>query len=206
MTRTWTLLTAAALWAWPIAVHAHHGMGGRAPTAFDEGLFSGLAHPVINLHHFTFIAALGIFTAAAQLPRLKPIWFVLGTVAGCYVFASAGPLPHSGLLIAASLAVVGLALLLDRRALGWAVTPMFVLGGLLHGSAYAESIVGSDASSLHGYLLGFAVIQSVIAVSVAWGAYAVWRGDALYQNARLAGGITLGICLGTLWQSSVMAL
>jgi len=81
---------------------------------------------------------------------------------------------------------------------------MFLSGGLLHGSAYAESIIGSDATSLNGYLLGFALVQSVLAVSVAWGAYAIWCGDRLYHNARLAGGITLGIGLGTLWQSSLM--
>lgn len=36
--------------------------------------------------------------------------------------------------------------------------------------AYAETIIGSDATSLNGYLLGFALVQSVLAVSVAWGA------------------------------------
>lgn len=205
MTRSKTLFISAAAWLLPMAAYAHHGMGGRTPTAFDEGLLSGLAHPIINVHHFAFIIALGIFTAAAQLPRLKPIWFVLGTVAGCYLFTALGPLPHSGALIAASLAVVGFALLLDRHVHGWLVTPMFFVGGLLHGSAYAESIIGGDASSLNGYLLGFAFIQSVLAVSVAWIAYAVWCGDKLYQNARLAGGITLGIGLGTLWQSGLMA-
>lgn len=97
-------------------------------------------------------------------------------------------------------------MLLNRRALGWAVTPMFVVAGLLHGSAYAESIIGSDASSLHGYLLGFAVIQSVVAVSVAWGAYAIWCGDKLYHNARLAGGVTVGVAIGMLWQSGLVSL
>jgi urease accessory protein len=91
-----------------------------------------------------------------------------------------------------------------RRIVLPQTAPMFLSGGLLHGSAYAESIIGSDATSLNGYLLGFALVQSVLAVSVAWGAYAIWCGDRLYHNARLAGGITLGIGLGTLWQSSLM--
>ena len=206
MKRNWTLAIAAALWSLPIAAFAHHGMGGRAPTAFDEGLLSGLAHPVINIHHFAFVVALGIFTAAAQLPRLMPVWFVLGTLGGCYLFALVGPLPLSGLMVALSLVAVGAALVIDRRVMGWLVAMLFVAGGVLHGSAYAESIIGSDMSSLHGYLIGFAIIQSLIAISVAWAAYAIWCGDRLYLNARVAGGIALGIGVGGLFQGGALPM
>lgn len=178
--------------------YAHHAMGGRLPSRFDEGLFSGLAHPIINLQHFSFVVAVGVLAAAAQGSRLLPVWFVFGTAAGCFVMSQMAPLAQSAVFVPASLLVIGAALIWKRRLAPLVVVTAFLVGGLLHGSAYAEAIVGGDGDSLLGYLLGFTVIESAIAISVTTLSYRIWSGDQLYTSARLAGGIVLGIGLGTL--------
>jgi urease accessory protein len=58
-------------------VFAHHMMGGRTPATFMEGLLSGLAHPVIGLDHFAFLAAIGIAVGAFGLNLLLPVAFVV---------------------------------------------------------------------------------------------------------------------------------
>lgn len=183
---------------------AHHAMGGRLPSRFDEGLFSGLAHPIINLQHFSFIVAVGVLAAAAQGSRLLPAWFVVGTAAGCYLVSQQAPLSQSALFIPISLLVIGAALAWKKRLPSALVVTAFFAGGLLHGSAYAEAIVGGDGESLLGYLLGFTVIQSIVAISVTALSYRLWSGDRLYSSARLLGGIVLGIGLGTLAEQSAL--
>src|SRR5687767_9228150 len=91
---------------------AHHAMAGAIPTAFDTGLLSGLAHPVINFDHFAFIVAVGVLTAVAQGSWLLPIWFVGGTVAGCLFAVNLMQLPLTEWFVPASVAVLGVAMAL----------------------------------------------------------------------------------------------
>lgn len=182
---------------------AHHALGGSVPISFQAGLMSGLAHPIINFDHFAFVVAIGIFTAVAQGSALLPVLFVLGTVAGCLACAQGLQVPNVTMLVPVSVAIAGASLALGRNRIGWMDLGLLSLAGLLHGLAYAQSIVGGQNNSLVGYLIGFAVVQSLIALAAMWSAYAFWCGDRLYANARVAGGVIAGIGLTLLAQSGL---
>lgn len=197
---------AAALWLVTYPAFAHHALGGQAPITFSTGFLSGLAHPVINLDHFAFVIAVGVLTAVAQGSLLLPIWFVGGTVAGCIAAAYGYSVPFTYSFVAASVAVVGALLAIARPRLGPTGIALFVGAGILHGSAYADSIIGTGINSLFGYLLGFAIVQAAVAVAAAWAAYALWCGDRLYANARIVGGVVAGVGLTVLVQTGVAAV
>jgi urease accessory protein len=185
---------------------AHHAMGGQIPTGFPMGLMSGLAHPVINLDHLAFIVAIGILTAVTQSSILLPVWFVAGTVGGCALLINGLQLPYVQWLVPASVLVLGGFMVIGRQRRSRLAPPLFLLAGLLHGISYAQSILGSEPTSMQGYLLGFAVIQTIIAWSAMCAAYLLWGGDKLETNGRVAGGVVAGIGLSILFQSGMSLL
>jgi len=182
---------------------AHHALGGAVPLSFEAGFVSGLAHPIINFDHFAFVVAVGVFTAVAQGSVLLPVLFVLGTVAGCIASTQGLQVPNVTLLIPVSVAIVGATLALGRARIGQAGLGLFVLAGVLHGLGYAQSIIGSQNNSLAGYLIGFTIVQTAVALAAMWAAYSLWCGDRLYANARVAGGVIAGIGLTMLFQNGV---
>lgn len=185
---------------------AHHALGGSLPMKFETGLLSGLAHPIINFDHFAFIAAVGVFAAVTQASKLLPLWFVLGTVAGCLLAVGGFTIPLNVWLVHAALLALGLALALGKQRMPIIDTAAFSIAGVLHGSVYAEAIIGTVSSSLGGYLLGFAIIQTLVASGAMFAAYALWCGDRLYANARVIGGVVAGVGLTVLVQTGVSAL
>jgi urease accessory protein len=77
----------------------------------------------------------------------------------------------------------------------WAA--LFGVAGLTHGYAYGESIFGAEPSPLGAYLLGLVVIQSAIALGVAF----LWRGSGATVSTfapRLAGAVVVGVGLAAL--------
>jgi urease accessory protein len=201
-------LPAAGLLFWLMATpaFAHHALGGKLPIDFGTGFLSGLAHPVINVDHFAFVIAIGVLTAVAQGSRLLPIWFVGGTVLGCLASVQGLPVPFIAWAVPVSVAIVGVALALGRSRLGAWDIGFFLVAGFLHGALYAQAIIGSENNSLRGYLLGFAIIQTVVAMGAMSAAYALWCGDKLYANARVVGGVVAGVGLTILVQTGMAAL
>jgi urease accessory protein len=80
---------------------------------------------------------------------------------------------------------------------------LFVLVGLIHGYALGESIYGAERTPLYAYLLGLAVIQSVVALSAMSIARIVARKDAV--KLRLIGAGIAGIGLAVLVQQIIPA-
>ena len=185
---------------------AHHAMGGRVPMSFETGLVSGLFHPVINFDHFAFIIAVGVFAAVTQASKLLPAWFVGGTVIGCLLAVNGLVIPLDVWLVHAALLVLGVVLALGKSRSPAFDTAAFAIAGLLHGSVYAEAIMGSVTTSIGGYLLGFAVIQTIVATGAMFAAYTLWCGDKLYANARIVGGVVAGVGLTVLVQTGVAAV
>lgn len=141
------------------AALAHHGIDGQTPTNFEDGLMSGLAHPIVGLDHLVFILAAGMASGALGLGLRMPCLFVLSSVAGLYVHLARIALPLNETAVGASILVLGL-FLGSRSGFGMRVwAALFVGAGLFHGYAYGESIVGASRWPLFGYLLGLAVVQ-----------------------------------------------
>lgn len=185
---------------------AHHALGGTTPVSFGEGLLSGLAHPVINIDHFAFIVAVGVLTAVGQASKFLPVWFVAGSILGTIMAVQGVVIPFAGWLALLSLVGIGVALALGYRSLKVADIAAFVGAGILHGNVYAAAVVGTAYSSLTGYLIGFAVIQAIVASAAMMAAYLLWAGDRLYANARVLGGVVAGVGLTVMAQTAATTL
>ncbi|MCL6556520.1 MAG: HupE/UreJ family protein [Burkholderiales bacterium] len=156
------------------AAFAHHMMDGQTPATFEQGLLSGLAHPVIDIDHLFFlVVAIFLTTVLRGTHRwLAPLAFVVATIAGTAIHLEATNLPLAEVLVATSI-ILGAVLVLARlhlRAL--ALSGFFALSGLVHGYVYGESIVGAEPTPLVAYLLGFALVQYAV---IALGAFAIER-------------------------------
>lgn len=147
---------------------AHHVNDMQLPRTFSEGLLSGLAHPVIGPDHLAFIVALGLVAYMIKKPVQLPLFFVGGTLAGCFAHMAGIDLPMVEPMVASSVVLIGALITLNaanERSMIW--LPAALVAGAFHGYAYGESIIGSVTSALTAYLIGFAVVQLVVATSVA---------------------------------------
>lgn len=184
------MIAAACAALHPLYAQAHHAMGGTLPGTVFEGLLSGLAHPVIGLDHLVFVLAMG---AACYYFGRRVIGigaFLIAALVGTMLHVQQATLPYAELCVAASLLVLGVAVLWAAPALrGIAVPIFFAAAGVVHGYAYGESIVGAEQGPLLAYLVGFTAVQSVIALT----AYALARhADRIHRSAaalRTVGGV-----------------
>jgi urease accessory protein len=146
---------------------AHHAMGGALPATLCQGLLSGLGHPVIGMDHLAFVVGVGALAHLAGRVVLLPVLFVAGTVAGCALHIQGYDLPAVELAIAATLALAAALVAMRPTLPAGLLAILLAAAGLFHGYAYGESIVGAEATPLAAYILGFAAIQSCIAVGSA---------------------------------------
>jgi urease accessory protein len=196
-------VAALALSAGPAA--AHHVMGGRMAATFGEGLLSGLAHPIIGLDHFAAVVAVGCLAAAHIAGVRLAIGYVLAMIAGVAVHLQGATLPGSEILVALSVIALGIALLRQRQMAAGAALALFAAVGILHGYALGESIYGAEPTPLYAYLLGLAVIQSVVALGALYVARTMWRRSDDHSPLRLTGAGIAGIGLAILVQQIVPA-
>jgi urease accessory protein len=145
---------------------AHHVMDGKAPTTFVEGLLSGLGHPVIEPAHLAAIILAGIVAARLQGGFGLVAAFVAGGFFGT-IAASAATLAIDETFVVASVAVLAL-LLPFRGSFGWLGAFVFLAIGVVHGVAFAESVIGAETQVVGAYLLGLALTEMVIAGAFYW--------------------------------------
>lgn len=143
---------------------AHHAMGGKTPSNFFGGFVSGLAHPVIGLDHLAFVVAIGLLSAGLVRGAFIPAGFGVAALAGTAIHLLTLDLPASEIAIAISVITFGAILVMPNR-LNWLVLAVLAaIAGLFHGYAYGEAIVGAQMTPLVAYLLGFTLIQYVVAL------------------------------------------
>ena len=156
------LLTAAP-------AHAHHAMDYALPATALDGFLSGLGHPVIGLDHFLFIAGAGVLAARWTRGYLLPLLFVAASMLAAGARAGSVAWELGEIWVAASLVVLGAAMLLARHiGPGW-IAVLFAVSGAIHGYALGQSIVGAEPTPLLAYFAGLIVIQSAVAIA-AWAA------------------------------------
>ena len=177
----------------PLPAAAHHPMDGAMPETLWQGFASGIGHPVIGLDHLAFLLAAGVLAAA--LPRGDAFRAVVGFLAagmvGLTLHMAGIGLGMTEALVATSVLLTGLALLVAKRVSAPALLAGFALAGLFHGHAFAEAVIGAEASPILAYLAGLAVIQGLLMLGsmlVAQQATrARWLRPAMGAAASLAG-------------------
>jgi urease accessory protein len=143
---------------------AHHVMGGELPRTALQGLLSGLGHPIIGIDHLAFTVGVGLMAHIAGRLALLPLLFVAGSVLGCFIHLQGFDVPWSEAAIAVTVAAAA-AVVATRSALPAVVLAiLFSAASVLHGYAYGESIVGAEAAPLGAYIIGFGLIQYIVAV------------------------------------------
>ena len=179
-----------ALALFPGAAQAHHVMDGALPSTLGEGLLSGLGHPIIGLDHFLFVVALGVLCWRMNIGLGAVAGFLGASLLGVMLHLASIGIPGNEILVALSLLGVGVSL---WRGRGWsrprAVLPAIAVG-IFHGYAYGEAIVGAEAGVLASYLVGLAVIQSLIGAASYWVAMtAARRIESAHGVSRWIGGL-----------------
>ncbi len=160
-----TLLLAAVFAVFPQFAFAHHPMGGKTPSTLMEGLLSGVGHPVIGLDHLAFIVAVGIAAAFTAQRYTLPLVFIVATIAGTILHINAVDLPMVETVIAGSVVLAGGLILSGQKIPAGVLALLFAVGGIFHGYAYGEAIIGAETTPLVTYLAAFALVQYVIAIA-----------------------------------------
>lgn len=146
--------------------YAHHMMGGVTPQTFDQGLLSGLAHPVIGVDHFAFLVVAMLLTLALKGTArfMVPLAFIGATIAGTALHLGSANIPMSETLVALSVIIGAVLVLTHSNPSAFVLSVIFAVSGILHGYAYGESIIGAETTPLLAYLAGFAVIQYLLII------------------------------------------
>ena len=177
----------------PLPAAAHHPMDGAMPETLWQGFASGIGHPVIGLDHLAFLLAAGVLAAA--LPRGDAFRAMAGFLAagmvGLTLHMAGIGLGMTEALVATSVLLTGLALLVAKPVSAPALLAGFALAGLFHGHAFAEAVIGAEATPIIAYLAGLAVIQGALmlgAMTLArQSARARWLRPAMGAAASFAG-------------------
>lgn len=182
---------------------AHHLMGGRTPASFTEGILSGLGHPVIGLDHFAAVVAVGYLAAAHRAAPALAIGFVLAMMAGVALHLHGATVPGAEIMVALSVIALGAIMLRGREIAAGTALALFAAAGLIHGYVLGESIYGAEPTPLYAYLVGLAVMQSVIALAAMQIARSLARRSFETSPLRLVGAGIAGIGLAVLMQQII---
>lgn len=183
----------SALLGIAIPAYAHHPSGGEISATFLEGFLSGLGHPVVGFDHLVFVVSVGLLASTVARGYWIPLSFILTALVGTGLHLMLVDMPMVEVIISASVIASGI-LLAKLEKLNTAILVVLAgVAGLFHGYAYGEAIVGATAVPLAAYLLGFTLIQAIIALSaykmvVIIKEHSVARPDFL----RFAGFIAIG--------------
>jgi urease accessory protein len=182
---------------------AHHVMDGRTPATFGEGILSGLGHPVIGLDHLAAVVAVGCLAAAHRSASALAVAFVLAMMGGVVLHRYCTAVPGAEILVALTVLALGALMVMRKNMSAGIAVVLFAVVGVIHGYALGESIYGAERTPLYAYLIGLAVIQSVIALTAAYVTRAVARGSPDLSAVRLVGAGIAGIGLAILMQQVI---
>ncbi|MCC7426222.1 MAG: HupE/UreJ family protein [Alphaproteobacteria bacterium] len=166
VTRLAGLAGAGALALAPAAALAHHPMGGETPATAWHGFLSGLGHPVLGLDHLAFMLGVACLLAVSGAPALRAALFAGASVAGTALVTAVGGVTLAEWGVALSLLAAALLLLRGSAPADTLLSALLVAGGLVHGGALAETVIGAEATPIATYLLGLAAMQALLAVGL----------------------------------------
>ena len=151
---------------------------GHDAATVGASLWAGLAHPFTGTDHLLAMAAVGVWSALANLPRNTfgqeskmyllrlPLAFVAMMLIGAALGLAGVTLPAVEPMIAASLLVIGLLVAMRARlsaAAGMAIVGAFAL---FHGYAHGAELPATAAAlpAVLAYVGGFAVATMTLHV------------------------------------------
>ena len=187
---------------------AHHPLGGEAPQTLMHGFLSGIGHPVIGFDHLAFVIGIGLLAAFQRSSLVLPVNFVMGTALGTLLILGGIILPAPELLITISVLLVGVLAMLGRRFDNILAGGIAALAGCFHGWAYGQAVIGSEATPVIAYIVGFAAVQMLIALAASQGAMMVLKRDQVGANLapRLAGAMVAGVGITYLFEMAESAI
>lgn len=177
---------------------AHHAMGGRMPSNFFEGFMTGMAHPLIGPDHFVFIVSVGLLAAIKRQGILISIAFVLSAMLGTGLHLGGLNLPGVELFVSGSILLSGILLVMKDSPKTTVVVALAAVAGVFHGYAYGEAIFGAEMTPLLAYLIGFSIIQLIVAASAFWISKTFLQRSQQHPSLRSAGLVICGIGLAFL--------
>jgi len=145
-------------------------MGGVTPSTFWQGFLSGIGHPVLGLDHLVFMLGIALLLALAGAPAARAALFALASVAGTALVSAAGGVVAAEWGVAVSLLAAALLLAAQGRSGGGTLLALLLAGGLVHGGALAETVVGAEPTPIAAYLVGLALMQAALAAGFTRGA------------------------------------
>ena len=171
---------------------AHHPMGGELPQSFLSGILSGIGHPIIGFDHLAFILTFGIITSYYKNKFVLPLYFVIFSLIGTILSVKFLVVPFSELIISLSIIIAGLISLYEKKVNFYFPIILALGGGLFHGYAFGQSVVGIESSPLVAYLTGIALIGFIL---IFGSSYLITRYYHLTLKPRFVGAIFTGVGL-----------
>lgn len=160
----------ALLAALPLAASAHTGVDG----GLHHGFVTGFLHPLTGADHLGAMVAVGLWsalTARRAWPDL--LWAPLGFAVMLLLGALAGlgglQLPAVEPMIAASLLVLGLLVITQRRLPGLAAATLVGVFAVFHGVAHGQELAGESGAALTlAGMLSATVLLHIAGIAIGW--------------------------------------
>ena len=162
-----SLLLIAAL---PLAAAAHPG----ADAGLHHGFAAGLLHPLTGADHLAAMVAVGLWsalTARRAWPDLlwAPLGFALMLLVGAMLGLAGVQLPAVEPMIAASLLVLGLLVLTQKRLPALAAAASVGAFAVFHGVAHGQELAGDAGAALTlAGMLAATVLLHAAGMAIGW--------------------------------------
>ncbi|WP_431273882.1 HupE/UreJ family protein [Variovorax ureilyticus] len=160
----------ALLIALPLAASAHTGVDG----GMHHGFAAGFLHPLTGADHLAAMVAVGLWsalTARRAWPDLlwAPLGFAVMLLAGASAGLAGVHLPAVEPMIAASLLVLGLLVLTQRRLPALAAASLVGAFAVFHGVAHGQELAGESGAALTlAGMLAATVLLHAAGLAIGW--------------------------------------
>jgi urease accessory protein len=154
----------------PLAASAHVGVDG----GLHHGFVTGFVHPLTGVDHLAAMLAVGLWSAlSARRAWPDLLWAPLGFAGMLLTGALAGlaglQLPGVEPMIAASLLVLGLLVVTQRRLPALAAAALVGAFAVFHGIAHGHELAGeSDAALTLAGMLAATVLLHLAGIGIGW--------------------------------------
>ena len=147
----------------PSFVFAHHPLNGGLMETFNDGLLSGIGHPILGLDHLIFIIGVGLISFISRKFINFSFAFIGGTFLGLFSIIFGLYLPFYEIIISCSLLLLGYLILKGKNPAFKGF--LFIFFGVFHGWAYGAIMLDRpeiNLSVILGYSIGLFLTQLLI--------------------------------------------